>query len=116
MRVGVVSALTIQEDFVWSALLNEGVRDLARTLVVAVDDGQHAACYRLANVVDVYALEVVSSIHTEEGLAALLSCDALLVITDGQDYVCAQMARKARALGCRVFVHTVPWRQSSLPL
>ena len=42
--------------------------------------------------------------------------DAMLVITDGTDYKCAELARRAAdRLGAeKVFVHVVPWEQGEL--
>ena len=64
--------------------------------------------------VTVVSARAIESVHNGNGLEQLLDCSTVIVITTGDDYACAEIARRAEAAGLKVFVRTVEWEQQQL--
>lgn len=111
MRAAVVSARVLTGEHVRFALVEHNLRP--SSLVCPIDDRAHDEAAALC-ATNGWPLEDAPSIVAGAGLERVLAADVIVLITDGNDYVCAQVAKRAEHLGRRVVWRVVPWQQRSL--
>lgn len=112
MRFALITARVLSSGHASQAILSNGWHPTSG-LVCPIDDRAYDEAASLCRAHG-WPIEAAASIHDGMGADSVLAESTIVVITDGQDYVCAEIVRRAENLGRVVLVHAVDWQQGRL--